>query len=284
MLVGRKQSIMDKIKDSKNPPVVMGILNVTPDSFYSASRVLSIDEALFRVERMVSDGADIVDIGGESTRPGSSPVSEDEELKRVIPVVKAVKERFPEVIVSVDTYKAKVAEEALLLGVEIVNDISAARLDPKMVEVLVKYNPIYVLMHMKGTPRDMQVNPYYDDVVKEVRDFFLERISFFEERGYSRDSIIIDPGIGFGKRLVDNLKLIKAIPIFSEIAPILIGPSRKSFIGMILNGAPPEDRLEGTLVSVALSVFLGARVVRVHDVKEAVRAVKVAWAIANETC
>lgn len=284
MLVERKQSIMDKIKDSKNPPVVMGILNVTPDSFYSASRVLSIDEALFRVERMVSDGADIVDIGGESTRPGSSPVSEDEELKRVIPVVKAVKERFPEVIVSVDTYKAKVAEEALLLGVEIVNDISAARLDPKMVEVLVKYNPIYVLMHMKGTPRDMQVNPYYDDVVKEVRDFFLERISFFEERGYSRDSIIIDPGIGFGKRLVDNLKLIKAIPIFSEIAPILIGPSRKSFIGMILNGAPPEDRLEGTLVSVALSVFLGARVVRVHDVKEAVRAVKVAWAIANETC
>ncbi len=276
-----KERLIDRIRNRKERPLVMGIVNITDDSFYSQSRV-RIDEALPKIEAMVEEGVDIIDIGGESTRPGAVPISVDEELRRVLPVLEEVKKRFPDLPVSVDTYKSEVARRALDIGCEIINDVSAFRFDERMLEVVAKYRPIYILMHMKGTPRDMQVNPFYEDVVREVRDFFLERMSILVDSGLPRENIVIDPGIGFGKRLKDNIDLIKAIPIFSQIAPILIGPSRKSFIGFLLDGLPPEERLEGTIAVVALSVFLGARIVRVHDVKEALRAIKISWAFTDD--
>ncbi len=275
------EDLAARIRDEDAPPLVMGILNVTPDSFYDGGRYFGVDAALFRVERMLEEGADIVDVGGESTRPGSDPVPLEEELRRVVPVVEAVAKRFPEVALSVDTYKARVAEEALVRGAVMVNDVSALRFDPQMADLLRRHNPVVVLMHMKGTPKDMQLSPEYRDPVEEIAGFLRERRDFAVERcGLSPEHVVVDPGIGFGKRLEHNLALIKGIPRFSEIAPVLVGPSRKSFIGDIL-GLPPEDRLEGTLSAVAISVYNGARIVRVHDVKEAKRAALVAWETAR---
>ena len=256
----------------------MGILNVTPDSFYDGGMYKEIYSALKKVECMMEEGADIIDIGGESTRPYSDPVSVEEEMERVIPVVKAVREKFPEAVISVDTYKAEVAKKALELGVHIINDVSAARFDPKMVDVLRDYQPIVIIMHMKGTPKDMQNDPVYSDVVAEVKSFLKERKDFLVKIGVPENNVIVDPGIGFGKRLHHNLLLIKHLSQFTEIAPVLIGPSRKSFIGEILS-LPPAERLEGTLSSVAIAVYNGARIVRAHDVREAKRAVLVAKAI-----
>ncbi|BAT72144.1 dihydropteroate synthase [Thermosulfidibacter takaii ABI70S6] len=271
--------LVKKIHDENTPPLIMGILNVTPDSFFDGGRYSSIGRTLKRVEEMLEEGVDIVDIGGESSRPGSDPVPLEEELKRVIPVIEEIKRNFPDIWISVDTYKAKVAEEALLRGTVFVNDISACRFDEKMVNVLSRFKPIVCLMHMKGTPKDMQQNPYYEDVVREVKAFLEERVSYVMEKAkLPKENITVDPGIGFGKRLRDNLELIRYLEEFCEIAPVLIGPSRKSFIGMILD-LPPEERLEGTLAAVAVSVYNGARIVRVHDVKEAKRAVLVAWEI-----
>ncbi|MGC8754538.1 MAG: dihydropteroate synthase [Thermosulfidibacteraceae bacterium] len=274
-----KEELIRRIRDLNERPLVMGILNVTDDSFYSLSRAVTFDSAISSIERMVECGVDIVDIGGESTRPGADPISVDEELRRVIPIVEEVKKRYPELPISVDTYKSEVAKRSLEVGVEIINDVSAFRFDEKLYDVIVTYKPIYVLMHMKGTPKDMQVNPHYDDVVEEVKSFLMERAKILLDAGFPVENVVVDPGIGFGKRLMDNLLLIRAIPEFGKIAPVLIGPSRKSFIGAILDGLPPEERLEGTLAVVAVSVFLGARIVRVHDVKEALRAVKVSWAL-----
>ena len=272
------EHILEIIHNEKAPPLVMGILNVTPDSFYDGGMYKEIYSALKKVEYMMEKGADIIDIGGESTRPYSDPVSVEEEMERVIPVVKAVREKFPEAVISVDTYKAEVAKKALELGAHIINDVSAARFDPKMVDVLRDYQPIVIIMHMKGTPKDMQNDPVYSDVVAEVKSFLKERKDFLVKIGVPESNVIVDPGIGFGKRLHHNLLLIKHLSQFTEIAPVLIGPSRKSFIGEILS-LPPAERLEGTLSSVAIAVYNGARIVRVHDVREAKRAVLVAKAI-----
>ncbi len=275
------ERLVKRIHDTASPPLIMGILNVTPDSFYDGGKYNSIDAALFRVEKMLEEGVDVVDVGGESTRPGSDPVPLDEELKRVVPVVEAIVKRFSELSVSVDTYKAKVAEEALGAGAVLVNDVSACRFDEAMMDVLVRYKPVVCLMHMKGTPKDMQQSPFYKDVIGEVKGFLKERARIVKEKAMLPDDrIVVDPGIGFGKRLVDNLTILDRLEEFSDIAPVLVGPSRKSFIGMILD-LPPVERLEGTLSAVAISVYKGARIVRVHDVKEAKRAALVAWEIAK---
>ena len=275
------ERFVKRIHDADSPPLIMGILNVTPDSFYDGGRYNSIDAALFRVERMLEEGVDVVDVGGESTRPGSDPVPLDEELKRVVPVVEAIVKRFPELPVSVDTYKARVAEEALGVGAVLVNDVSACRFDEAMLDVLAHYKPVVCLMHMKGTPKDMQQSPFYEDVIGEVKGFLKERARIVKEKAMLPDDrIVVDPGIGFGKRLIDNLTILDRLEEFSDIAPVLVGPSRKSFIGMILD-LPPDERLEGTLSAVAISVYKGARIVRVHDVKEAKRAALVAWEIAR---
>ncbi len=246
--------------------LLMGIVNVTPDSFYPASRV-DKNKLLDYVANMVQNGVDIVDIGGESTRPGSDPVSEEEELNRVIPAVELVRSNF-NVVISVDTYKSKVAEEALKLGAHIVNDVSALRFDEKMIEVILRYKPAVVLMHMKGEPKTMQQNPYYEDVVKELMEFFIERMDFLKQHGFE-NKVIIDPGIGFGKRFEDNIEILRRIDEFKSLkVPILVGHSRKTFVGNALGGLPPEERLFGTLAVTAYCAMKKVDVVRVHDVAE----------------
>ncbi len=262
-------------------PLVMGILNVTADSFYDGGRYQGVDAALARAEQMYEEGVDIIDVGGESTRPGAEPVDEAEEMRRVLPTVEALVKRF-DVPVSVDTYKGRVAEEALFAGASIVNDVSALRFDERMGDVVARHGAVVVLMHMKGTPRTMQHNPVYDDVVAEVEKFLRERVDAASAFGIPSDHIMLDPGIGFGKRLHHNLALLRGIPRLKRLGfPLLVGPSRKSFIGEILD-LPASERLEGTLAAVSVSVFLGADVVRVHDVREACRACRVAAALRED--
>lgn len=257
---------------------VMGILNVTPDSFYDGGRRLKAEKAVADAMAMVEAGADIIDIGGESTRPGASPVSLDEELARVLPVIRSLR-RLTQVPVSIDTYKAGVAEAALAEGADIVNDVSALTFDAGMAGLVAAEKVPVVLMHMQGTPRTMQVDPRYDDVVAEVRDFLARRVGFAVQRGIERDKIIIDPGIGFGKTLEHNLTLLRELPALARLgAPLLVGVSRKGFIGKLL-GTAAEDRLEGSLAAVVVAVLGGAHVVRVHDVKATRDAVRVADAI-----
>jgi len=261
-------------------PLIMGILNVTPDSFYDGGRYFGIEKAIERGKEMERCGADIIDVGGESSRPGSQPVSEKEEIERVLPVIKGLSNEV-KIPISIDTYKSKVAEKALEEGASIVNDISALRFDERMVDVVREYKAGVVLMHMKGKPSDMQKNPYYEDTVGEIYSFLEERIKFCEENGIEKEQIVIDPGIGFGKRLIDNLLILKNISHFLSLGrPILIGTSRKSFIGFLLN-LPVEERLEGTIASVIISYLKGVSIFRVHDVKEMKRALSVAFAIEN---
>ncbi len=252
-----------RIVDFNKKPLIMGILNVTPDSFYAGSRVMGEVEHVARM--MIDEGADILDIGGESTRPGAEAVPLEEELRRVIPAIKAIRE-FSEISISIDTYKSEVAEEAIKAGADIVNDISGFSFDPEIVDVVQKYKVPYILMHIKGTPRDMQVNPFYDDVVEEVMAYFREKIDYLRTRGIGQ--IILDPGIGFGKRFEDNIELLKNIDKFKSIdLPILVGHSRKSFIGWILGESEPEKRLYGTLGITAYLTLQGVDILRVHDVK-----------------
>ncbi len=263
-----------------NKTLIMGIINVTPDSFYSNSRKLEKEDILSTAKNMVENEVDIIDIGGQSTRPGSSFIDEEEELNRVIPAVEMVRESFPEVLISVDTFRAKVAEEAIKKGADIINDISAFRLDGNLVRIVKEYNTPYILMHMKGTPKDMQINPYYSDVTKEILEFFVEKLDFIVKNGINEDRVIIDPGIGFGKRYEDNLEILARIKEFKSLKkPLLIGTSRKSFIGKALSDLPPEERLEGTLGVTALCVLNDVDIIRVHDVKENKRVVKVLEAI-----
>ncbi len=259
-------------------PLIMGILNITPDSFSDGGRYIEKEKALEHAREMADQGADIIDVGGESTRPGAHPVPLEEEMERVVPVVKALSREL-EIPISVDTYKAPVAKEALEAGAAMVNDISGLRFSPHMVDVVAHYRPWLVVMHMKGTPRDMQEKPQYRDVVEEVKGFFEERIGYLESHGISKDKVILDPGIGFGKRPEDNLALLRKIHRFLYLGcPIMVGPSRKSFIGAVLD-LPVEKRLEGTLAAVSIAVFQGAQVVRVHDVEPVRRAVDIAWAV-----
>jgi dihydropteroate synthase len=244
---------------------LMGILNVTPDSFYDGGKFMDVGKAVAHALQMEEDGADIIDVGGESSRPGADPVSEQEELDRVIPVIDGIR-RNSGILISVDTYKSKVADSALQVGANWINDISALRSDPEMVEVAISFDCPVVVMHMKGTPRTMQQNPSYDNVIKEVSLFFEERIAALTTKGITK--IILDPGIGFGKRLEDNLELIRGCEKFKEYRyPVLIGPSRKSFIGMI-TGQSENHRLPGTLAAVQVLVQQGINFLRVHDVRE----------------
>ena len=216
---------------------------------------------------MAEEGADIIDIGGESSRPGAEPVPLEVELERVIPVIRELSDKI-DILISIDTYKATVAKEALKAGASIINDISGLRFDPMMAKAAAEAGCPVIIMHMKGTPRDMQKRPLYKDVVKEITAFFKERISFAVKNGIKKNKIIIDPGIGFGKTVGHNLEIIKRLKEFRKLGvPILLGPSRKSFIGKILN-ADIENRLEGTAAAVAIGIANGADIVRVHDVKE----------------
>lgn len=250
---------------------VMGILNVTPDSFSDGGQYLDVQQALDHAKLMVDEGATLIDIGGESSRPGASPVSSTEELSRVLPVVRFVAEAL-DVVISIDTSKAEVARKALEAGAHIVNDITALRDDPKMVSVVAEMDAGLILMHMKGTPRTMQQAPQYEDVVRDVCAALTERIQYAEAQGVAPERIIIDPGIGFGKTTEHNIELLKRLSEFRSLdKPLLIGTSRKSFIGNIL-GLPVTERLEGTIATVCWSIVHGADIIRVHDVNANVRA------------
>jgi dihydropteroate synthase len=260
----------------------MGVINVTPDSFSDPGEHLDKDKAVAKGLELEKQGADILDIGGESTRPGSDPVSEKEELKRTIPVIKELRKRT-KVLISVDTTKANVAEEALAAGADIINDISAFRFDDRMPLLASETGAPVILMHMKGVPKNMQSNPYYEDLYQEIRCFLEERIATATAYGIQREKIIIDPGIGFGKSTEHNLAIINNLHFLKDLdRPILVGISRKSFIGKILN-LPPQARSEGTIASAVLSVLKGGHILRVHDVERVKRAITVAEAIMNES-
>jgi len=258
---------------------LMGILNVTPDSFSDGGRFFDQTDAVLHAYQMVKDGADIIDVGGESTRPGAEPVSVEEELRRVVPVVRKIRQKSA-VPISVDTYKSKVAIEALNAGANIVNDISGLHFDEKMADVIAEKRASVVVMHIKGSPKDMQANPHYDNVVKEIYDYLASAVDAAKKKGIKQ--ILIDPGIGFGKSVEHNLELINSLEEFRGIGvPILIGVSRKSFIGKILE-TPVETRLEGTAAAVTASILHGADIIRVHDVREMRRVALVADAIRRQ--
>lgn len=258
--------------------LIMGIINVTPDSFFDGGRRYDPDTAIGDGVAMAANGADIVDVGGESTRPGAQPISEDEELARVLPVVRGLRRQL-RVPISIDTYKSRIARAALDAGADIVNDISALRFDPAMASLVVAEKVPVVLMHMQGTPRTMQREPQYNDVVREVRDFLAAQLYEAMDAGVAQDMIVIDPGFGFGKTLEHNLQLLRGLPVLAALGrPVLVGVSRKTFIGKILN-LEPAERLEGSLAAAVAAVLAGARIVRVHDVVETCKAVRIADAI-----
>jgi dihydropteroate synthase len=270
----------DRVFDCSERTLVMGILNVTPDSFSDGGRFLDRASAVAHATRMVDEGADMLDVGGESTRPGSTSVSADEELERVHPVIQRLAELHPAVPISIDTRKAGVAAEALDAGATIVNDVSGGA-DPAMFDVVRDREAAVVLMHMQGDPTTMQEAPHYDDVVGEVHEYLRQRIEAAELAGIDPERIAIDPGIGFGKDLDHNLELMHGVDALLDLGrPVMVGPSRKRFIGSILD-LPEEERVEGTVGAVVWMVARGAHLVRVHDVKEVVRAVRVADAIAR---
>ncbi|MDD3845476.1 MAG: dihydropteroate synthase [Syntrophorhabdaceae bacterium] len=259
-------------------PVIMGILNVTPDSFSDGGRHQSLEETLDHARLMVEEGADIIDVGGESTRPYSEPVTEKEELHRVIPVIERL-QGVPGVLISVDTYKANVAREALNAGADMVNDISGLTYDDAMAGIIAEKDAYAVIMHIKGTPRNMQENPHYDDVIGEIRGFLHDRIDYAVRMGIGKEKVVIDPGIGFGKRLEDNLRILKMLRDFKDLgSPVLIGTSMKSFIGKITD-MPLEERVEGTLASLAVALMNGADILRVHDVRRAKKVLKIVKAV-----
>lgn len=257
----------------------MGILNITPDSFTDGGIFFRKDSAVEHGLRMVEDGADLIDIGGESTRPGSDPVEFEEEIRRTIPVIAELSKRV-NVPISIDTYKADVAKRALDAGASMVNDISGLRFDPEMAGVAADYKAPLVIMHIKGSPKNMQVNPEYEALIPEIIDYLRISIKLAVDAGVKEDMIIIDPGIGFGKTFEHNLEILKNLREFTLLEkPLLIGPSRKAFIGKILGNSPTSERLEGTAAAVAISIMNGANIVRVHDVKEMVKVARVADAI-----
>lgn len=260
------------------PALVMGILNVTPDSFSEGNRFASADAAINRGREMIRQGADILDVGGESTRPGADPVPEEEELRRVIPVIRALSKEV-RVPLSIDTTKPGVARAALEAGACIINDVAAAMADPAMARLVAESRAGYVVMHMQGTPRTMQVEPRYDDVLADIAAFFRLTLARLEAAGVAEEQTVLDPGIGFGKALEHNLELLANIAAFREFGrPLLVGVSRKSFIGR-LTGAATEARLPGSIASACLAVGGGVSIVRAHDVTETIQALRVSEAI-----
>ncbi len=260
--------------------LVMGILNVTPDSFSDGGRYVNPDTAVRQGLELARLGADIVDIGGESTRPGSDPVSISDELARVLPVIERLAPQL-QVPISIDTSKAEVARQALAAGARVVNDVSALLGDPAMARVVSEAQAGLVLMHMLGTPRTMQRDPVYGDVVAEVACFLRERLQAAESAGIPRERILLDPGIGFGKTHDHNIALFRRMGELARLGrPLLVGPSRKAFLGRLLEDAPPAERLEGTAAAACAAILAGARVVRVHDVAPLARVARVAVALA----
>ncbi len=277
-----KLTFLNHTLDLSKKTHIMGILNVTPDSFSDGGMYLDKKTAIDHALKMVDDGADIIDIGGESTRPGAEPVPLEEELRRTIPVIEAISKKV-NIPISIDTYKAEVARRAIEAGAAIVNDISGLRFDAEMASVVAESGVAVVVMHIKGTPRDMQKNPEYHDLFGEIIEYLEGSIQIARNAGIQEGRIIIDPGIGFGKRPEHNLQIINQLHRFSVLGrPILIGPSRKSFIGLILDNLSPAERVEGTAAAVAISILKGASIVRVHDVKAMSRVARVADAIKNE--
>lgn len=270
----------DRLIECLDRPLLMGVVNVTPDSFFDGGRFLDIDSAVAHAVRLVEEGADLLDVGAESTRPGADIVTESEECRRAIPVVAAIA-RAVTVPISIDTSKAAVAREALEAGAVLVNDVTALRGDPAMVDVVSRTGAGVVLMHMQGTPRTMQQDPHYDDVVGEISEFFGERIRFAMEHGIVRRQIILDPGIGFGKLLVHNLTLLAQLHRFVQFeCPLLVGVSRKAFLGQLVD-RPVQERQWATAAAVAMAVDRGAGILRVHDVKTMKDVVQVAAAISR---
>jgi dihydropteroate synthase len=270
--------VVEGVSEPGAPPrtLVMGVINVTPDSFSDGGRFLHPDEAVRQAVRLALDGADILDIGGESSRPGSDPVGAQEELDRVAPVVEAVRREL-DVRLSIDSYKPAVAAACLDLGATMVNDITGLG-DPEMIRVAAEAGAGAVIMHMRGRPKTMQRDVSYQDVVREVRDFLAERASAARDAGIRE--VIVDPGIGFGKTAAHNFELLRRLGELCSLGyPVLVGPSRKSFLGSLGSRLPPEERLEATLAAVAIAVVNGASLVRVHDVREVRRAVEVADAV-----
>lgn len=260
-------SVKDKILDFSSPKI-MGILNATPDSFSDGGNFNELETALERIELMISRGASIIDIGGESTRPGSEPVSENEEIDRVLPILEKAVPGFPDTFFSIDTTKYRVAEEALKLGTHFINDISGFEKEPRFVDLCVKHQAGYIMMHSQGNPKTMQRDPTYDEVVSDIYKFFEEQLRRVKEKGL--DSVIIDPGIGFGKTLDHNLKLLANLTEFKKLGhPVMVGASRKSMIGSVLGDRPVDDRVTGTVAVHYHAMMQGANLIRVHDVKEA---------------
>ena len=260
---------------SPSRTLIMGILNLTPDSFSDGGQFNSIQKALDHTMSMIEAGADIIDIGGESTRPGSKPISFVEEIERTIPVIEEIR-KISDCTISIDSYKSEVVEAALNVNANIVNDISGLTYDNKMAKLISNKKSPLILMHMKGKPLDMQKNPIYDDLISEICNFFSNQISFANSVGIDSSKIILDPGIGFGKRIEDNFEIIRELKQIRAMGfPVLIGPSRKSFIGDTLN-LPTDDRIEGTMATITAGLLNGANIVRVHDINETLRTVSIA--------
>ncbi len=261
----------DKLLDLSMPRVI-GILNITPDSFYDGGRFTNIPEGLKHVEKMIAEGAAIIDVGAASTRPGAALVPEDVELDRLLPFVKAIRKEFPGIIISVDTYRSKVASMAIGEGADMINDISGGLFDDKMFGVLSQTGAAYILMHIKGTPGNMQHNPSYEDVVKEILLFFVSQVKLLRKLGV--ENIILDPGFGFGKSVGHNYEILQKLDSFFALGiPVAVGVSRKSMINKIL-GTIPSEALNGTTVVNTIAILMGAHILRVHDVKEAVEAIE----------
>ncbi len=258
-------------------PLVMGIINATPDSFYEGSRFSGTDKILVQAEKMISEGADILDIGGQSTRPGSEQVSEDTELSRIIGSVEAIHQKFPEIIVSVDTYYSTVAKKCIYAGASIVNDISSGTMDKEMLSTIAALRVPFVAMHMKGTPQTMQQQADYENVTREVLDFFIRKKDECKTAGI--DDVIMDPGFGFAKTIAHNFQVLKDLSVFKMLdAPLLVGLSRKSSVYKTL-GISSEEALNGTTVLNTVALMNGANILRVHDVKEAKEAIKLCGAV-----
>lgn len=262
---------------SLETPVVMGIINATPNSFYEASRQNTTDAALKKVEQMLQEGASIVDIGGQTTKSGSIAISAEDELQRVLPIITALHQHFPEAIISIDTYYSKVAEEAVLAGASIVNDISGGLLDIAMIDTVAKLKTPYICMHMQGNPENMQINPVYENVTQDILQFFIERIDTCTKAGIK--DFIVDIGFGFGKTNAHNFQLLKELEVFKMLQkPILLGVSRKSSIYKTL-GITANEALNGTTVLNTIGLQNGANILRVHDVKEAIECIKLTDAV-----
>src|SRR5215204_3265696 len=261
-------------------PFIVGILNVTPDSFSDGGDFLDPEAAAEHAATMLDEGADVLDVGGESTRPGSDPVSQEEEIRRVVPVLERILAARPEAVISVDTYRADTATVALTAGARLINDVTALRGDPRMASVVKEAACPVILMHMQGEPKTMQKEPHYEDVVREVRDFLAERAEYAVSAGVRPENIIVDPGIGFGKNLQHNLALLRNLDAIVDLGfPVLIGASRKSFIERITGVQEPRDRVSGTVATTVLAYERGATFFRVHDVRANREALTVAEAV-----